>query len=346
MYLINYNGYNIHFNSPPPNHIINELISILNNQINDMHHMIKIPNYNITHIPLELINSHIHISNICMSHNKISIIPNNFEHLIDVLILDNNLLNDDIYIPANVQQLYINNNKIKKIFVNKDTFHINASHNNIEYLYGDYSSLNYLNLYNNKLKSINLKNSIITTLNCGMNLLTSLSSIPYTIQNLNISSNNIQGVLNVSSLHNLTVLNCTSNHITFIKFNKQLETLYASGNNIPTLIINAAYLNSANLCSCGIKRLIIRSKKFNSIVLRDNPIKFISIDPITKFNTIECNFNNLYIMSSFKHMINTVPFNNNNFLRIHLNSAAYCIQKFFKHIKLMNEYIDIICIEL
>lgn len=135
-----------------------------------------------------------------------------------------------------------------------------------------------------KLSSIdNLNKGSVESLdlsNCGLTKIPDLSELS-DLNNLDISYNNIAGILNLSSFNtNLTYLNVSGNKFTNVEGvpGENLSTISLSGNSLQSLNINCAHIRSLNVSM--------------------NPLVSVYLNSITDgcvINIASCTLNSIYI---------------------------------------------------
>ena len=157
---------------------------------------------------------------------------------------------------------------------------------------------------------------------------------------MNITSNNINGILDLRNYCKLENILCSANKLTNIKLcnNIKINTLCCSSNNIKNFILKAGYIDTINCTSCNITEAII-DFRFRNLNISYNPLTKITFKQHTKLLNIKIDQETLRIISPFSFTICIInKFQdtefNNSILR---HSAAYCIQKLWYSYKLKIE---------
>jgi len=177
------------------------------------------------------------------------------------------------------------------------------------------------------------------SLNYGYNYIRTLPKLPLSIKSLNITCNEINGILDLRCYEKLHNLLCSGNKITELKLNNcnTVNTLCCSSNKFNYLILQSHYINTINCTSNNITEAIIHFN-FKNMNITYNPLYKISFKQ--DVGNIHLDLNYLKIISPFviaKYLIKYKFICSIEEISIILtNSAAFCIQKLWYAFKLKN----------
>lgn len=205
------------------------------------------------------------------------IIPKNIKYM---FISNNNLT----YIPKGIiEVLYIKKNKLSGlIFIDSEYLlkHIDASYNNINNFITYSSKFIKIELKNNFLTDINIQYSYLNYLDISNNLLNNkliknmekwncINTLTY----LNMSSNNLEGFIDLTKFNSLITLNLSNNKITELILPDSIVNLYVSSNKLTKLIIKGINKNNIYCSSNFIKNIYIETN-INYLISNDNSNNF------------------------------------------------------------------------
>lgn len=212
------------------------------------------------------------VFSIALGHEKV-FVPN---HIKKLNIEKNELcgINDlDLEPNSNLMELNINNNNLASLVIVErdiDNFHklevLCASHNKLNNVLLQIDSLSTLKLDKNNITDthFNLKCKNLRKLNLNSNKLTEKfidelnTSSFLELVHLDLSSNNISGIIDLSYLKNLKSLNISCNKITHIKLPSTIEYLYCSSNLFENLdLSNYKFMKVVYCCMSNLEKVTV-----------------------------------------------------------------------------------------
>jgi len=230
---------------------------------------------------------------------------------IKIIICENNKFKKLFKLPKNIQELYLNNNKIKNINLSEyeKLTYLQIENNELsDIIFNDNVIYNDIEISNNKLKKLHINKC--EKLIAEYNNIQDFNINPINLIFLNLQNNNLQDI-NLQNMINLQKLNIGYNNLSSINLNDcvKLDTLYIFNNKITDLNLN-------------------NNIKLKILYANDNKLTDINLNNNILINTLNLNNNELITLDISKLIeLNILYVNNNKLEQLNLNNTLielYC----------------------